>query len=62
MTTEPEIINQALQMWEQRQEGRTAELARLKAAYEQGMASGESREIDADAFLAELKGNARSGG
>ena len=38
------------------------ELARLKKAYDEGMASGEGRAISADALLAELKAEAKSRG
>lgn len=36
-----EIVRDALRLWEQREEVRQLELARLKQAYEEGMASGE---------------------
>ena len=54
-----EIVRDALRLWEQREEVRQMELARLKRAYEEGMASGEGREISADALLADLKAEAR---
>lgn len=57
-----EIVRDALRLWEQREEVRQMELARLKKAYDEGMASGEGREIKADAFLAELKAEARTRG
>jgi antitoxin ParD1/3/4 len=57
-----EIVRDALRLWEQREEIRRMEMARLKKAYDEGMASGESREVDADALLAELKAEARSRG
>lgn len=57
-----EIVRDALRLWEQREEVRQMELARLKKAYDEGMVSGEGREIKADAFLAELKAEARSRG
>lgn len=54
-----EIVRDALRLWEQREEVRRIELARLKAAYDEGMASGEGRHISADDLLAELKAEAR---
>jgi antitoxin ParD1/3/4 len=57
-----EIVRDALRLWEQREEIRRMEMARLKKAYDEGMASGEGREVDADALLAELKAEARSRG
>jgi antitoxin ParD1/3/4 len=54
-----EIVRDALRLWEQREEVRQMELARLKRAYDEGMASGEGREVSADALLAELKAEAR---
>jgi antitoxin ParD1/3/4 len=50
-----EVMRDALRLWEQRQEIREIELNRLKRAYDDGMASGEARAIDADTLLAELK-------
>ncbi len=55
-----EILRDALRLWEQRQELRALEVARLKKAYDEGMASGEGRSVDADTLLAELKAEARS--
>lgn len=57
-----EIVRDALRLWEQREEVRQMELARLKKAYDEGMASGEGREIKADTLLGELKAEARSRG
>lgn len=57
-----EIVRDALRLWEQREEVRQMEFARLKKAYEEGMASGEGRGVKADALLAELKAEARSRG
>jgi antitoxin ParD1/3/4 len=61
-TSNSEIIRDALRLWEQREELRQMERARLKKSYDEGMASGEGREVQADTFLAELKAEARSGG
>lgn len=57
-----EIVRDALRLWEQREETRQLEVSRLKKAYDEGMASGEGREITADTLLAELKSEARSRG
>lgn len=57
-----EIVRDALRLWEQREEIRQMELARLKKAYDEGMASGEGREVSADTLLMELKAVARSRG
>jgi antitoxin ParD1/3/4 len=38
-------------MWEQAEEFRSLELARLKRAYDESMASGSGREVDADTLL-----------
>ena len=57
-----EIVRDALRLWEQREEIRQMELARLKKAYDEGMASGEGREVSADTLLMELKAEARSRG
>lgn len=47
-----EVVRDALRLWEQREEVRAIELARLKQAYVEGMASGPGREVTADALLA----------
>ena len=57
-----EVVRDALRLWEQREERRRREFARLKRAYDEGMASGEGREIDAKTLLTELKAEARSRG
>ncbi|WP_200960666.1 type II toxin-antitoxin system ParD family antitoxin [Rhizobium sp. Root708] len=57
-----EIVRDALRLWEQREEIRHLEIARLKRAYDEGIASGEGREVDADILLAELKAEKRSRG
>lgn len=54
-----EVMRDALRLWEQRQELRELELGRLKRAYDDGMASGEARAIDADTLLTELKAERR---
>lgn len=50
-----EVLRDALRLWEQRQELRELEINRLKRAYDEGMASGEARSVDAEALLAGLK-------
>ena len=50
-----EVMREALRLWEQREEIRALELGRLKRAYIEGMASGEGREVTAEALLAEFK-------
>lgn len=57
-----EVVRDALRLWEQREEMRLLELARIKQAYQEGMASGPGREIDRDAFLSELKSEKRKRG
>ena len=57
-----EVVRDALRLWEQRQELRKLEMARLKHAYNEGMASGEGRSVDADTLLAELKAEAGTRG
>ncbi|WP_105401587.1 type II toxin-antitoxin system ParD family antitoxin [Neorhizobium sp. T7_12] len=57
-----EIVRDALRLWEQREEIRRMEIDRLKKAYDEGMASGEGREVSADALLSELKAEARKRG
>ena len=57
-----EVVRDALRLWEQREEMRQFEIARLKRAYDEGMASGEGREIDRTIILGELKAEARKRG
>jgi antitoxin ParD1/3/4 len=54
-----EVIREALRLWEQHEEIRSLELARLKSAYDDGMASGPGRVIDAEALLGEIKAKNR---
>lgn len=49
-----EVVREALRLWEQREENRAIELARLKQAYENGKASGKARKVDAQTILEEL--------
>lgn len=57
-----EVIRDALRLWEQRQQLRDLEIARLKQAYDTGMKSGEPVELDSKTLLAELKADAKSRG
>lgn len=57
-----EVVRDALRLWEQREEIRLLEIRRLKKAYDEGMASGEGREVDAKTLLAELKAEIHHGG
>ena len=57
-----EVVRDALRLWEQREEIRLLEIRRIKKAYDEGMASGEGREVDAKTLLAELKAEIRRGG
>ena len=41
-----EVLREALRLWEQREELRMLEIARLRQAYEEGLASGPSRDGD----------------
>ena len=50
-----EIVREGLRLWQQQQEIRAMELGRLKRAYDEGMASGPGREIDAPTLLREFK-------
>ena len=50
-----EVVREALRMWEQREEIRSLEMARLRQAYAEGMASGAGRDITPEALLAEFK-------
>jgi antitoxin ParD1/3/4 len=57
-----EVIRDALRLWEQREENRQLEVARLKRAHDDGMASVEGREIDRKVMLDALKAEARTRG
>ncbi len=50
-----EVLREALRLWEQREEMRGLEIARLKQAYEEGVASGPARVWDRASLLASLK-------
>jgi antitoxin ParD1/3/4 len=50
-----EVLRDALRLWEQREEIRALELAKLKRAYADGMSSGPAQDVEADALLASFK-------
>jgi antitoxin ParD1/3/4 len=50
-----EVVRDALRLWEQREEIRELELARLKQAYQEGIASGEP--VDGDEAFARIRAN-----
>jgi antitoxin ParD1/3/4 len=50
-----EVIRDALRLWEQREEIRALEIARLKQAYDEGLASGEPVAMTADELLASFR-------
>ena len=56
-----EVMRDALRLWEQREEIRALELGRLRRAYAEGIASGEPREIAAEALLNEFTQKALRG-
>ncbi|WP_420103764.1 type II toxin-antitoxin system ParD family antitoxin [Bosea sp. (in: a-proteobacteria)] len=56
-----EVVRDALRLWEQREEIRELELARLKQAYDEGKASGEPVALSADDLLARIKLKAGDG-
>jgi antitoxin ParD1/3/4 len=60
--SDSEIVHDALDLWEKRENVRDLEIARLKKAYDEGMARGGGREVDARTLLAELKAEARTRG
>lgn len=53
-----EVVRDALRLWEQREELRELEIARLKQAYEEGLASGEPEELGLDDLLSRFRGSA----
>lgn len=53
--TNSEVVRDALRLWERREEIREMELARLRKAYEEGLASGEPIAMTADALLGRIK-------
>lgn len=57
-----EVVRDALRLWEQQKELRALALEQLKRAYDDGIASGDGRLVDAQDFLSGLKAEARSRG
>lgn len=57
-----EVLRDALRLWEQREEIRALEIAKLKRAYAEGVASGPARAIEADDLLATFKARAAASG
>ena len=53
-----EVVRDALRMWEEKQERRRAEIERLRAAFEEGLASGPGRSVTAEQLVAEFKARA----
>jgi antitoxin ParD1/3/4 len=53
-----EVVRDALRMWEDKQERRNAEIARLRAALEDGLASGPGRVVTTEELLADFKARA----
>ena len=60
--SDSEAVRDALQLWEQREQARQREALRLKRVYDDGMASGDGRHVDARTLLAELKAESRASG
>jgi antitoxin ParD1/3/4 len=50
-----EVVFDALRLWEQARERKRAEIARLRVALEEGLASGPGREVTAAELIAEFK-------
>jgi antitoxin ParD1/3/4 len=57
-----EVVRDALRIWEEKQERRNAEIARLRAAFEDGLASGPGRVVTTEELLADFKSRAASRG
>ena len=53
-----EVVRDALRLWEQNEEIKASELARLKAAYAEGIASGAGRAVNADSLIEGFKAKA----
>ena len=53
-----EVVRDALRMWEEKQQRRAAEIERLRAAIEDGLASGPGRSVTAEQLVAEFKARA----
>ena len=57
-----EVLRDALRLWEQREAMRAHELAGLKKAYVEGVASGAPRRVHADDLLKSFRTKAKSRG
>lgn len=57
-----EVLRDALRLWEDREERRLATIARLKRAYDEGIASGEGRSVTTEQLLTEFKARAAKRG
>ena len=57
-----EVVRDALRVWEEKQERRRAEIERLRAAIEDGLASGPGRSVTAAELIAEFKARAAARG
>lgn len=55
-----EVLREALRLWERQEEMRALEIARLRKAYEEGIASGPAREWDRGELLASLRAELRT--
>lgn len=53
-----EVIREALRLWERQEELRSLDIARLKQAYEEGLASGPGRTVDVEDLLSGFKAKA----
>lgn len=53
--SDSEIIREALQLWEEREDTKGLDIDHLRLAYKDGLASGEGQDIDRTAFLNEMK-------
>jgi antitoxin ParD1/3/4 len=50
-----DVVRDALRLWEQREESRAQDVARLKRAYDDGKASGPPRAVDTESLLADFR-------
>lgn len=57
-----EVLRDALRLWEQREEIRAIEIANLRRAYADGVASGPARDVEANALLESFKARSTTRG
>jgi antitoxin ParD1/3/4 len=57
-----EVVRDALRMWEEKQGRRRAEVERMRAAIEEGLARGPGRSVTAAELTAEFKARAAASG